>query len=155
AAGLVLTNPRHTAANVQAIYGREAEVCYLGVDTERFFPAETPVQPTRVMSVGMLEAHKGFDFVIRALGHIPGARRPALTVVGRGGHPRMPRVLRALAERSRVELVTSTNPSDDELADLHRSHALFVFAAHNEPFGLVILEALASGLPVVAVDEGG
>src|SRR5262249_50317342 len=80
---------------------------------------------------------------------------PALTVVGRGGHPRMPRVLRALAERSRVELVTSTNPSDDELADLHRSHALFVFAAHNEPFGLVILEALASGLPVVAVDEGG
>jgi glycosyltransferase involved in cell wall biosynthesis len=154
AATSVATNSRYTAGRIQVVYDRTASVCYLGVDHTRFRPGD-PAPPGRVLSVGSLEAHKGFDFLIRALGRVSRARRPSLTIVGRGGHPRMPSMLRRLAVSLDVKLDLRTEVSDDQLAEAYRSHALFVFAARYEPFGLVLLEAMASGLPVVAVDEGG
>jgi glycosyltransferase involved in cell wall biosynthesis len=45
--------------------------------------------------------------------------------------------------------------SDKELRHLYNGAAVFVFGARHEPFGLVVLEAMASGIPVVAVAEGG
>jgi type III pantothenate kinase len=150
----VATNSRYTARRIRAVYGRSAQVCYLGVDANRFTPSVAP-PATRVLSVGTLEPHKGFDFVIQALGTIRAAHRPSLTIVGRGGHSRMPAALRRLAARLQVDIELRQDVADHELVALYRSHALFVFGAHYEPFGLVVLEALASGLPVVAVNEGG
>jgi glycosyltransferase involved in cell wall biosynthesis len=155
AASCVITNSSYTAQRVKQIYARHAHVCYLGVDHERFRPAHVAAPPTRVLSVGSLEPHKGFDFLIRAIGLVHERRRPALTIVGRGGHPRMPTVLQQLASRLQVNLEVRSNVAENERADVYRAHAVFVFAAHYEPFGLVVLEALASGLPVVAVGEGG
>jgi glycosyltransferase involved in cell wall biosynthesis len=151
----VLTNSYYTASRVRDVYGRTARVCYLGVDHQRFRPPREAPPATRVLSVGSLEAHKGFDFLIRALSRVNPSRRPRLTIVGRGGHPRMPALLRRLASSLQVDLELCTELSDDQLAEAYRAHAVFVFGAHYEPFGLVVLEAMASGLPVVAVDEGG
>ncbi|MGH2461313.1 MAG: glycosyltransferase family 4 protein [Chloroflexota bacterium] len=154
-ARIVLANSRYTRDRIQLVYGRDAEVCYPGVDGGRFpSPKEFPAS-TNVISVGALEAHKGFDFVIGALGRIPEARRPSLTLVGAGGHPRMPSYLTGLAEQAGVRLQIQRGLSDDELRDRYGQAAAFVFGAHQEPFGLVLLEAMASGLPIVAVGEGG
>lgn len=155
AARVVLACSDYAARRVHTVYGREAAVSYLGVDPVRFHPPAAAPPPARVISVGSLEAHKGFDFVIRALARIPEPRRPALTIVGGTGHPRMPAALRRLAASLSVRLEICQGCSDDELAAYYRAHALFLFGAHYEPFGLVVLEALASGLPVVAVAEGG
>ncbi len=154
-AGLVLTNSEYTRGRIQAVYRRDATVCYLGVDPEYFRPLLDPPSPKRVISVGALEAHKGFDFVIRALGMIPTERRPELTIVGASGHPRMPSSLQRLASRVQVRLRICQAISDDELRLAYQASALFVFGARQEPFGLVLLEAMACGLPVVAVAEGG
>lgn len=151
---VVLTNSRYTQQRVRDIYGRDANVCYLGVAAELFHPAGEVVRD-RVIGVGSLEAHKGFDFIVRALGRIPEQRRPAFTIVGGGGHPSMPAHLHQVAAAAGVRLEILSGVSDDELARLYRRHALFVFGARFEPFGLVLLEAQASGLPVVAVNEGG
>src|SRR5262249_52965404 len=100
----VLTNSHYTARRVEAGYGRTARVCYLGVDHQRFRPPREVPPSTRVLSVGSLEAHKGFDFLIRSLGRIGSKRRPTLTIIGRGGHPRMPAALRRLASSLLVDL---------------------------------------------------
>lgn len=153
-ADLILTNSCYTATRIQAVYEREASVCYLGVDTDAW-PMAPIADRHGVISVGALEAHKGFDFIIEALGRLPALGRPPLTIVGHGGHPAMPAHLRRLAATHGVRLDLRRGVSDAELAALYRSSALFVFGARYEPFGLVILEAMASGLPVVAVAEGG
>lgn len=47
------------------------------------------------------------------------------------------------------------DPSDDELAELYRRCLAVMFTPWNEDFGMVPLEAMASGAPVLAVDSGG
>jgi glycosyltransferase involved in cell wall biosynthesis len=154
-AGSILTNSRYTQGLIRAVYGRKSEVCYLGVDARVFSPSKTTVGRRDVISVGVLEDHKGFDFVIRALGKLPADRRPAFTLVGSEGYSRSAGRLVRLAERLGVRLTILSNIPVEELANLYRSHALFVFGARQEPFGLVLLEAMACGLPVAAVAEGG
>lgn len=155
AAGQVLTNSRYSRSQIQAIYRRPAEVSYLGVDTGHFRPGANRRDRELVLSVGRLEAHKGFEFLLRSLSTIPDAQRPRLALVGSGGHPRMQDHLRELAGALRVRVEFHRNLTDEQLISLYRTAALFVFAARNEPFGLVVLEAMSCGTPVVAVDEGG
>lgn len=154
-ASLVLTNSLYTSQRVREVYQREAEVCYLGVDAYRFAPAPKTGARAGVVSIGRLEAHKGFDFLIEALGLLPESIRPPLTIVGSGGHPNMPLYLRKLALRRGVKLELHADLSDQALAELYQSSIAFVFGARLEPFGLVLLEAMACGLPVIAVAEGG
>jgi glycosyltransferase involved in cell wall biosynthesis len=157
----LLANSRYTASRIEAVYGRDAAVNYYGVDTRRFRPPDQPSAAASVVSIGALEPHKGFDFVIRALGRIPIERRPSLTVVGITGHPRLPAALERLAAEAGVRLTIrrgvgrENDGSDDALVTLYQSHSLFVFGAHHEPISLVISEAMACGLPAVAVAEGG
>jgi glycosyltransferase involved in cell wall biosynthesis len=54
---------------------------------------------------------------------------------------------------SAVEFIV--DPSDEVLVDLYRRCLLLIFTARNEDFGMVPLEAMACGTPVLAVDRGG
>lgn len=158
AATMLVANSRFTARWIRAVYGREAEVCYLGVDADKFAPAQR--SRCGVISVGALEAHKGFDFVIRALGRIEKGRRPPLTIVGSPGNRHMPDYLARLARQEDVSLQLLTTfgaqggGADIDLVAQYQTSSLFVFASHGEPWGLVLLEAMACGLPVVAVHDG-
>lgn len=154
-ASLVLSNSRYTQQTVQKVYGLAAEVCYLGVDCTRFYPGTAVKRGVGVVTVGALEAHKGFDFLIEALALLPQDIRPPLTIVGSGGHPNMPAHLGRMAAEHGVSLIVRRGLSDTELIHLYQSSAAFVFGARMEPFGLVLLEAMACALPVVAVGEGG
>lgn len=154
AATRVMTNSQYTRDRIRTVYGCDAQVCYPGVDGGRFTPG-CGGRGGGVLSVGALHPHKGFDFLIAALGCLPAAQRPPLTVVGFGGHPATPGYLRGLAEHCGVRLDLRSSVTDDELVRLYQSADVFGFGARMEPFGLVVLEAMAAGLPVVAVAEGG
>ncbi|MGE5762600.1 MAG: glycosyltransferase family 4 protein [Mycobacterium leprae] len=138
-------------------------VIYGGADPARFRPGDD----TRdgVLFVGRITPHKGLDRLLAALP--PGAR---LTVAGTAGHdPRpperdYPHLLRRLAAGHDVRF-TGAVP-DAELPVLHRRAAVFVLpsvavtcygrpVAISELLGLAMLEAMASGTPVVASRIGG
>ncbi len=133
-----------------------------GVDKDLFTP-EGPVAERaikhRILSVGRLLPRKGFDDMIRAMPAIPNAE---LVIAGGPGRPQLdtdPEAnrLRALAAdlgvAPRVHLYGAVARAD--MPALMRSADVVVCTPWYEGFGIVPLEAMACGVPVVASAVGG
>jgi glycosyltransferase involved in cell wall biosynthesis len=129
-----------------------------GVDTERFRPAAHRVVAPRVLYVGSLnrsDKHKRFPDLLEAcrilIDDIPELR---LVAVGGGDG-------RQMYEHMAMEMGIGTavefqgRLEGDALADAYRQSAVLAVPSLRETFGMVITEAMASGLPVVAVKGGG
>jgi glycosyltransferase involved in cell wall biosynthesis len=153
-AGAVIANSHYCKGYAARAYGVGAMVNYPGVDTDAFQPAGAAREPF-VLSVGELLPTKGFDWAIRAVGTIAKSARPSLVIVGNRAQPEEETYLRETAAAQDVTLVIHERASDVELKRLFRTASAFVFTPHLEPFGLAPVEAMASGTPVVAVNEAG
>ena len=124
-----------------------------GVDLERFSPARRrPAERSRidVLYAGRLTREKGADLLAASF-LAARARDPRLHLLLAGGGPEED-ALRARLGRSASFLGWLAG---DELAAAYASADLFLFCSQTDTFGQVILEAQASGLPVVAVAVGG
>jgi glycosyltransferase involved in cell wall biosynthesis/predicted metal-dependent phosphoesterase TrpH len=125
-----------------------------GVDTARFDPSlrEPPARTGEltVLYAGRLTKEKGVDLLADAFLRAH-ARDPRLRLALAGGGPEEP----ALRERLGEHAVFLGWLEGDALARAYASADLFLFASSTDTFGQVILEAQASGVPVVAVAEGG
>jgi glycosyltransferase involved in cell wall biosynthesis len=147
------------SADVLGVPADRTRVVYGGADPQRFAP-EPGLSRDGVLFVGRLTPHKGVDRLIPALPE--GAR---LTVAGTGGHDARPPerdyplLLRRLA-RGR-DVVFPGAVAEAALPGLHRGAAVFVLPtvkqdcygrrfAISELLGLSVLEAMASGTPVIA-----
>jgi len=154
AAGALFANSVFSHESILRAYGRSARVVYLGVDAEVFRPLGS-ARERFVLSVGALHPAKGFDFLVAALGRLPEKRRPPLVVVADRGYGDYRQELETHAARHRVVLEVRTRVTEDELVGLYNRAAAVAYAPYLEPFGLVALEAMACGTPLVAVAEGG
>lgn len=153
-AKVILTNSYFSREAILRAYGMNSFVSYLGVDTELFRPVYTKREPY-VLSVGSITPEKGFDFIIRAISLISEQIRPPLMIVGNAIWKPYKIYLERLAVERGVKLKIKTLIDDSELVRLYNEACLCVYAPYLEPFGLVPLEAMACGTPVVAVKEGG
>jgi len=132
---------------------RRRTVIYNGVDVAGYELARPGARSwLQLVSVGRLAAHKGHDDALRALAELARAGVDArLTFVGDG--PRraeMQQLATALGVESQVEFAGERDPRPAlQQADL------FILPSHHEGFSNALLEAMASGLPVVATDAGG
>jgi glycosyltransferase involved in cell wall biosynthesis len=125
-----------------------------GVDTSRFDPAlRAPgARPgeLNVLYAGRLTKEKGVDLLADAFLRAH-SRDPRLRLLLAGGGPEED----ALRERLGDSATFLGWLHGEALARAYASADMFLFASTTDTFGQVILEAHASGLPVVAVDEGG
>ncbi|WP_420110849.1 glycosyltransferase [Pseudactinotalea sp.] len=137
-------------------------VVHPGVDTELFHPGTGGGRPI-LLAAARLEPLKAIDLAIETLAGVvarrdPGAPRPRLFVAGGATNDEdYPRSLAALAHQLGVaDDVTLLGPqARPDLADLMRAATLVLVPSHSETYGLVALEAAASGVPVVAARTGG
>ena len=134
-----------------------SSVVYSGVDTRAFPPVLSPPDRPwrwRMLYAGRFDPRKGPETAVRALSHLP--PETSLRLYGRGGGPERRR-LAAIASEIGVEgRVTFAEAGRDELAAAYRDADVVVFPSEwEEPFGLVPLEAMACGTPVVATGIGG
>jgi len=153
-AGEVWTNSYFARECLYAIHAIDSSVVRLGVDAVRFRPLNLPRQKF-VLAVGALHPRKGHEFLLRSLGAIPERLRPRLVIAAHYVHPPYRGHLDRLARQLNVDYELRQVSDDDELVRLYNRTLALVFAPVMEPFGLVILEAMACGTPVVAVREGG
>jgi glycosyltransferase involved in cell wall biosynthesis len=158
-----VTVSRYSAAILRSPPSKTT-VVYAGADTERFHPGSEESR-SGVLFVGRLTPHKGVDRLITAL-----PDDATLTLAGTFGHdPRFPerdypRLLQRLAAGRDVRFVGGV--PEEELPTLYRRARVLVLPSVHETcygkrvaipelLGLALLEAMASGTPVIASDVGG
>jgi glycosyltransferase involved in cell wall biosynthesis len=151
----LLANSQFTQEEMCRAYDHQAPVCPYGVNTEDFYPLAGVAKNGNVLSVGALTPRKGFDFLVESLAHIPAARRPTLTLACNAVDPQEHAYVEALAQRHGVKVDVREQLDTDTLRIAYNRASLCVYAPIAEPFGLVPLEAMACGTPVVGVREGG
>jgi glycosyltransferase involved in cell wall biosynthesis/predicted metal-dependent phosphoesterase TrpH len=125
-----------------------------GVDTSRFDPAlrdpDRYPGEIKVLYAGRLTKEKGADLLVDSFLRAYTAD-PRLHLLLAGGGPEEEMLGERLGERASFLGWLE----GDELARAYASADVFLFCSRTDTFGQVLVEAGASGLPVVAVDEGG
>ena len=156
AAGSWLFNSETTRRRAQAAGWSlpDSDVAYPGVDLGMFHPAPERTWRGRLLYVGRIDERKGIDTALRSLSLQPSGT--VLSVLGRGDEDYLAR-LRSLAITLGVEQrVTFSSVLRPELARRYAAADALIFPVRwEEPWGLVPLEAMASGTPVVATGTGG
>lgn len=144
---VLLANSRTTAARIEKFYGREVrEVIYPPVRTDKFLGIPRLSDDEGLLYWGRLIPYKRIDLAIEAAKRL-GCR---LNIVGGGP---LEGQLRAQAAGA-TNIVFHGRLPDEDLHRLMSHSKAFVFPGY-EDFGIVVVEALAAGLPVVAYGQGG
>ena len=161
AADAVAVNSAHTAAEVVPLTGVDAGrivVCPLGRPdwpARQAEPAEAPL-----LFLGSLEPRKNIGLLLDAYERLLAQRRarglatPRLALAGGpglGADAILQRV-RGLALAPHVDVLGYVNP--DARRDLYVSAMICIMPSHTEGFGLPALEAMTTGVPVIAADQG-
>jgi glycogen(starch) synthase len=166
-AGRVITCSEYMREEVTRIFELppdKVETIPNGVDLERFAPAEgavsararlTPDGAPLICFAGRLEYEKGVQTVLEALplidALVPGVR---FVVGGAGTHrAELERRAEALGFGARISFEGFVDEA--RLRDLYGAADLVIVPSLYEPFGLVALETMACGSPVIAADTGG
>ncbi len=109
-----------------------------------------------LLYAGRIASNKGLSTLVEALGRIPPAERLPLVLIGKDWGQRA--AIQATADRAGVgELLHWLGHLDDVGAyrATFRRATVFVLPSDYEAFGLVLLEAMAAGVPIVATSVGG
>jgi glycosyltransferase involved in cell wall biosynthesis len=156
AATRVTAVSRAHARSIEKFTDRSIDVFSNFIDETRFAPGvRKPSSPYEFLSVGHLTEQKGFDVLLRAMRILlDRGLATRLTIVGKG---LIERELKALATELQLDehVTWAGAPDRSTMPDVYRRADAFVLASRHESFGIVVIEALASGLPVVATECGG
>ena len=156
---------RYLAA--QNVQEDKMELLTRGVNTELFNPAKrrekirkqiAPNGEIIFVTVSRIAGEKGFDFLAKAAKELD-ARGLSfkLLVVGGNRNPDVEKEVQGLFEplQKQGKVVFAGFKVGEDLAEAYACGDVFLHCSVTETFGLVVLESMSSGVPVVARDEGG
>jgi phosphatidylinositol alpha-mannosyltransferase len=148
------------AETARALYSGNYQLIPCGVDTSHFHPDVDPLpqffdRSCNLLYVGRLEKRKGVQYLIRAFARLE-PYYPNLRLLIGGDGPERSRLQRLVAELGLRHVQFLGYVSTEDLPRLFRTADIFCApATYAESFGIVLIEAMASGLPIVAAANAG
>jgi len=137
-------NSRHTAAEVHKYYGRDSEVIHPPVDVARMAPKDKNIEKHGFLIAGRQTPYKRFDLAVAACTQLD----LPLKVIGDGPDRAK------LAKMAGPRVTFLGQLLDSEVVQHFQRAEAFIFPGIDD-FGIVAVEALAAGTPVIAYAAGG
>ncbi|MDO8490008.1 MAG: glycosyltransferase [bacterium] len=137
-----IANSKTVQERIKKYYRRNSDVIYPPVEVDQFFPGEG--SGTYYLAGGRLVSYKRFDIVVEAFNRIG----LPLKIFGSG--PEFHR----LSKRAKKNIVFLGHVSDAMRSELYRGCIAYI-NPQEEDFGITVIEAAASGRPVIALAAGG
>lgn len=142
-----IADSENVRRRIKKYYSRDSEVIYPPVETGRFYISDKPKD--YFLMVGRLVPYKRFDIAVEAFSKFPNEK---LLIIGDG--PEFEK-LKARSQELKADNVEFLGRvSDSELPKYYASCKALIFP-QEEDFGIVPLEAMASGRPIIAYRVGG
>lgn len=155
ASRILVTGPSARNALPPSLHDRCEDVPF-GIDTARFAATPLPDEPV-ILFLSVLDERKGIGVLMDAMPAILSrAPRARLVIAGADPHglrPSLEERARALGVLDRLDLVGPVDPAD--VPSLYERCRVFCQPSYGEPFGMTVLEAMASRRPVVGTSGGG
>ncbi len=172
---VIVPNSRATKLDLESRYDApsdwDCEVIHWGVDTGMFVPmhndseehahkkkeirSKYDLDPDTMLllAVGRLAARKGHGLLLRAFAMSAESTDSHLVIIGRGSlRSKLNRMASKLGISDRVSI--ESGMGFEEISEMYRSSDMVIYPSYYEGQGLIPLEAMSSGTPVVTVDHG-
>jgi len=146
----IVSISKNVSGRVKKYLGRDSEVIYPPVETKNYYYQKNG---DFWLSVNRLITHKRIDMQLKAFAKMP---KEKLIIVGSYEQSRHFKAYAEYIKKTKPENVEIRSwVSQKELIDLYANCRGLIVTAKDEDFGLTPLEAMASGKPVIAPNEGG
>lgn len=149
-------------ANVVGVNSKKIKILYNDIDLSRFTPSKG-LENSAQDVVNLLMVHRlspvrktmfYLPYIIQQLANQYQHLKFHLTIVG--GGPEKAELEASIKDLKLSSLITLSGPvPNKDIAVLYQKTDIFIQPSYNEGFPRVVLEAMASGLPIVATDAGG
>ena len=172
---VIVPNSRATKLDLESRYDApsdwDCEVIHWGVDTGMFVPmhrdseedshkkneirSKYGLEPETLLllAVGRLAARKGHGLLLRAFAMSAESTDSHLVIIGRGSlRGKLNRLASRLGISHRVTI--ESGMGFEQISEMYRTSDLVIYPSYYEGQGLIPLEAMSSGTPVVTVDHG-
>lgn len=141
---VMIANSSHIKKEIKKYYGRDAVVIFPPIDLDRFGIRSLPKKRAGFVVSGRQTPYKRIDLAVQACTRL----NLPLTVIGRGpDHKR-------LVDMAGPSITFLTNVSDEDMPKFFMQAKAFIFPGLDD-FGVVAVEALSAGTPLVAYKGGG
>jgi glycosyltransferase involved in cell wall biosynthesis len=142
-----IANSKFIARRIKKVYRRPSTVIHPPVDVDRFVPVET--KDSYYLAASRMVPYKRMDLIATAFSMMPERR---LIMAGSG--PETPRIKALLRNLNAKNITLVEHQPQNELISLLQKARAFIFSA-EEDFGILPVEAMACGTPVIAYGKGG
>lgn len=151
----IIANSRYGKNLIKKTYQRKADlVAYPAVDLQRFKPQK--IKKNYLFTVSRLDKQKNIDFLIRAFSLLPlSLRREYQLVIGGEGKEKESLELLVAKLKLGREVKFLGRVRERDLSAWYAQAKIVLFGAWDEPFGIIPVEAMASGTAVVGFKKGG
>lgn len=139
----LIANSKFIAGKIKRIYNRNSDVIYPPVDVNKFEPVSE--KENYFLTASRLVPYKRVDLIVDAFSMM---RDKTLKIVGDGPE------LKSIKSKASDNIEILGYKDGNELKSLMQKAKAFVFAA-EEDFGITVVEAMACGTPVIALNRGG
>ena len=150
---VIIANSRNSKKYIKRIYDKKVYVVYPGVDKKLLTIKNSPEK--MILSVGRLYKAKRIDLIIIAFKKVVDVMKDyKLVIVGKGPEEHY---LKSLAKKLKIynKVLFVGEIDENKLYYYYKRAKLTVYTPTREMFGMVPIESIATGTPVVGVKEGG